>query len=94
MAALPTLVTFHEVMLSLCLDTCVWGRWQQGLGPVEVALGLTKCYKIMSLHYFYLQLLIPRHTENKANQFPKISEDRSHVCHPLKHCALTTEGRS
>lgn len=58
------------------------------LGPTEVDLGLTECYKIMPLHYFHLLVLILRHTENKANQFPKISEDRPHVCHPT-HTALS-----
>lgn len=58
------------------------GCWEQSLGPTEVALGLTECYKSMPLHYFHLLVLILRHTENKANQFPKISEDRPYVCHP------------
>lgn len=78
----------------LCSDTTyVCGCWQHGLGPVEAASGLTKCYKSMLLHYFYLLVLIHRHTENKANQLPKISEDGSHVCHPLKRCPLTAEDR-
>lgn len=88
MGTLPTLVTFQQTMVSLCLDTCVWGCWQQSLGPTEVDLGLTECYKIMPLHYFHLLVQILRHTENKANQFPKTSEDRPHVCHPT-HTALS-----
>lgn len=42
----------------------------------------------MPLHYFHLLVQILRHTENKANQFPKTSEDRPHVCHPT-HTALS-----
>lgn len=86
MDTLPTLVSLQQVVVSFCLDT-----WSEGVLAGYGVRG-SKCYKIQPLHYFYLLVLILRHTENKGNSLKYLKAVLLSAT-PLKHSRLISKDR-